>query len=130
MIECPDSFIYSHRHVWVQIEDSGACIARIGITEHLQEELPEILSIDMPMTGDELEIDIPCIHLHLESGIQEVYAPLTGRVEAINREVLDNPDHLHMAPYKNWIMRVEYDEEQELELLMDAETYTQFVESL
>ncbi|MCF7854619.1 MAG: glycine cleavage system protein H, partial [Candidatus Pacebacteria bacterium] len=93
MLECPEHLLYSVTHTWVQIIDDEANLARVGITHHLQEELPEILSVDLPMDGDELEIDNPCMHLHLEGDtITEVCSPLTGRAVSINRDVLDNPD--------------------------------------
>jgi glycine cleavage system H protein len=130
MIELPENLVYSLRHIWIDIEDDDDCIAAIGITEHLQEELPEILSIDLPLVGDELEIDAPCVHLHLEDGIRDLVCPLTGRVKEINREVLDNPDLLHVAPYRNWIFRMEFDEPDELDLLLPADKYLSYVETL
>ena len=131
MIECPQHLLYSVSHTWVDIVDENACRARVGITLYLQEELPEILSVDLPMEGDELEIDNPCMHLHLAGDtITEVCSPLTGRVVAINHDVLDNPDLLHVAPYDHWIFEMEFDEKPELELLIEASRYVTHCETL
>lgn len=131
MIECPDHYLYTLNHGWLDIEDQDRQIARLGITEYLQEEMPEILSIELPMAGDELEIEAPCIHFHLDGDdVLHFAAPLTGHVVDINRDVLDNPDLLHLAPYKHWILRIEFDDPAELEVLISARRYTAFCETL
>ena len=131
MIELPQDRLYTLRHVWVKIEDEEEGVAAVGITEQLQEELPEILGIDLPLNGDELEIDALCVHLHLDDGdIFDLSSPLTGRVRETNRDVLDNPDLLHVAPYKNWLFRMEYDEIDEVELLIAPDRYLAYVEHL
>ena len=123
----PDDLLYSTRHLWVDREEQGT--AEVGITDDLQEELPEIISIDMPMVGDELEMDTECAHLHLPE-LYDVFSPLTGRAIEINRDVLDNPHLIHSNPYEAWLFRMEYDEPDEIEMLMGAERYMSYVDSL
>ncbi|MFO7822122.1 MAG: hypothetical protein R6V56_08750 [Lentisphaeria bacterium] len=129
MIEYPKELLYSHNHAWVKIEDSEDHLVTIGITDYLREELPEILSMDMPMVHDEFEMDDDCILLHLdidEEGDDEFYqirAPIGGHVTEVNQEVQSNPDLLHIAPYEHWLLRIIYDDPQEIELLMDSEKY-------
>jgi glycine cleavage system H protein len=130
MIECPKDRVYTQNHVWVKVEHKEDCLARIGITEFMQEELPEILSLDLPMPAEEMEIDDPSIHLHCEDGIHDVRIPLTGRIHEVNQELLDSPELLHVAPYQHWIVSIEYDEEHELELMLDAERYVSYTETL
>ncbi|MCF7855465.1 MAG: glycine cleavage system protein H, partial [Candidatus Pacebacteria bacterium] len=62
--------------------------------------------------------------------ITEVCSPLTGRAVSINRDGLDNPDLIHVAPYDHWIFEMEFDEEPELELLLDCKRYTAHCETL
>ena len=129
MFDCPPNLSYSHRHLWVDTDEKEG-IATVGITEDLAEELDEILSIDLPMKDDELEIDAMCMHLHLSTEIYHIRSPLSGRVVEINRDTLDNPNLLHLAPYENWLIKMEYDESEEFELLMNANQYMSFLDQL
>jgi len=129
MLGHPQGLSYSTRHLWVRLEEDGRT-ATVGITEELAEQLVEILSVDMPMVGDELDMDTFCIHLHLNSRIHHLRSPLTGRVTEINREVLDSASLLHVSPYQNWLYRMECDDKEEVDLLMSAEQYTRFLDHL
>jgi len=130
MIETPEELLYNQHHLWVAVDNEQSGLGRFGITTHMQEELPEILSIDLPMVGDELELDTDCIQLHLPEEIVGLPAPLTGRVVAVNRDVLDNPDLLHVAPYEHWIIQMEFDDHAEFELLTTAAKYGKYCETL
>jgi glycine cleavage system H protein len=123
---------YTKHHMWVRMDKGakGAHTATIGITEELVEQLAEIFGIDMPMVGDELDMDTFCIHLHLKNRIHHLRSPLTGRVTEINRDVLDNANLLHLSAYKNWLYRMEYDDPEEVHLLMSADQYSRFLDHL
>jgi glycine cleavage system H protein len=125
----PKNLLYTRRHVWAKVDETKQR-ATVGITDSLQENLPEILSIDMPLVGDELEMDADCVHLHLPGRIQGLPSPLTGRVLAINRDVLDAPQLLHLSPYESWLFLMEYDEPDEVEMLMNPNQYANHVDSL
>lgn len=129
MLGHPQGLSYSTRHLWVRM-DAEKHMATVGVTEELVEQLVEILSVDMPMVGDELDMDTYCIHLHLNSRIHHLRSPLTGRVIEINRDVLDNASLLHVSPYKNWLYRMEYDDDEEVHLLMSPEQYARFLDRL
>lgn len=129
MYECPEECYYSKKHIWIKPEPGGQ-MAMIGIAEELAEELGKILSIDLPMVGDEIEIDILCIHLHIFGKIRHFGSPLTGRVIEINKEVLDSPALLHLAPYKHWLLKMEFDEPDEFDLLMSRSQYSKYLDHL
>lgn len=129
MLEHPDDLSYSRRHLWVRM-DEEAGIGTVGITEDLTEQFDEILSIDMPMVGDEFDMDTFCIHLHLRTRIHHLRSPLTGRITEINREVLDEPGLIILAPYVHWFCRMEYDDEEEVHLLMSADQYSRYLDHL
>ena len=103
-----DRRAFTNRHTWV-LPDEDKNIATVGITDYLTEELVAIQSIDMPLVGDELEMDTFCIHLHLAKRIHHLRSPLSGRVVEINKDVQDNPSLLHLDPFKNWLYRMEFD---------------------
>ena len=127
--EYPKDLQYTQAHVWVKVEEKRHR-ARVGITEELAEKLREILSIDMPMVGDELEMDEPCLHLHRDKSIHSLASPLTGRITEINKEVLDKPGLIFLEPYVNWLFCMEYDEDEELEMLMNAHQYATYLDTL
>lgn len=129
MIEENDNRAYTARHVWV-LPTEASHKAYVGMTDFLTEELQAIVSVDMPMVGDELDIDTFCIHLHIGSRIHHLRSPLTGRVLEINKDVLDNPSLLHLNPYKHWLYRMEYDDPEELDLLMNANQYQRHLDML
>ncbi len=130
MQECPKNFLYSHRHVWVELPVNGdEGIVRVGLTHYYLEELGEILAIDTPLVGETIEIDQEFIHLHIADGIEEMPSPLSGHVHEVNREVLDRPDLVHLKPYEHWIVELEYDDPDEFEILVDALRYVRYVES-
>ena len=124
-----DDRVYSKRHLWAQL-DRENMIAYVGITDFLAEQLAEIVSIDLPMPGDEVDVDTMLIHLHLRNRIHHLRLPLTGRVTEVNKEVLDNCSLVHLDPNTYWLLAMEYDDEDELDLLMDAEQYSEYVDLL
>ena len=120
---------FTNRHTWV-IPDKNTNTAIVGITDYLTEELVSIQSLDMPLEGDELDMDTFCIHLHLAKRIHHLRSPLSGRVLEINKDVQDNPSLLHLDPYKHWLYRMEFDDPDELEMLWDYNRYSRFVDQL
>lgn len=129
MMEHPDELVYSRRHLWA-LTDPKKSTAVVGITEELAEMIGEIQSVDMPMVGDELDMDTYCIHLHLGNRIHHLRSPLSGRVIDINRDVLDSANLIHLAPYKHWLYKMEFDDPDELDLLMSAAQYTRLLDQL
>ena len=132
MSDCPKELHYTQSHVWIHDETKGKkrC-ARIGVTEELANRLGHLLGVDMPMVGDELEMDSPCVHFHrTKNSIYDLPAPLTGRVTAINKDVLDDPALIALGPYRNWLYCMEYDEDEEFDMLLSAQQYNTYLDSL
>ncbi len=129
MEENANERVYSKRHLWAELDQENM-IAYVGITDFLAEQLAEIVSIDLPTPGDEVDMDTMVIHLHLRNRIHHLRLPLTGRVMEVNKEVLDNCSLIHLDSNKYWLLSMEYDDEDELDLLMDAHQYSEYVDSL
>lgn len=129
MAEYPDSLVYSNRHVWAKANKKDNT-ALIGVTDYVTEEFAEIDSIDLPMKDDELEMDSLVIHIHIRNRIKHLRCPLTGRVLEINREVLDDPRLLYLDWQKNWLFKMEFDDRDELDLLMSGTQYAKYLDSL
>lgn len=129
MAEEKDTRAFSRRHIWALLDETKRT-AYIGITDFLEEQLAEIVSIDMPEPEDEIDVDSIFIHLHLTNRIHHLRSPLTGRIMELNKEVLDNCSLVHLDPNKYWLLKMEYDNDEEINLLMDARQYAEFVDKL
>lgn len=130
MSEYPEELRYSKSHIWVMPAADQPGAAYIGITDFLTEELPEMDCIDLPMVGDEFELDALCIHIHIGNRIRHFRTPLTGRVLEVNQDVLDDPGRLYVDWQNNWLIKMEYDEQNELDLLMSASQYAKYLDNL
>lgn len=125
----PKELRYTKHHIWV-LPEGKKRLARVGLTEELANKLQEILGIDLPMIGDELEMDAPCLHIHRATSISYLPAPLSGRVTQVNKDVLDKPRLIAAGPYVHWLFCMEYDEDEELDMLMNASQYGTYLDSL
>ena len=122
----PKELRYSKEHEWVKIEDGKATI---GITDFAQSELGDIVFVELPEVGDEISRDQPFGSVESVKTVSELYAPLSGKVVAINEELLDNPEYVNESPYGNaWMVTVELTSEAEVEELLDADAYTALIE--
>ncbi|MCQ2397587.1 MAG: hypothetical protein MJ106_07825 [Lentisphaeria bacterium] len=129
MAEYPDNRVYNTHHVWAQCTPKTRT-ALVGITDFLAEEMGNIDSIDVPMEADELEMDSLVIHIHVKSRLRHFRCPLTGRVLEVNQDVLDDPAQIYLDWKKAWLFKMEYDDPDELDLLMNGTQYTHHLDSL
>ena len=130
MLDHPENLVYTHRFLWVMI-DSKNGTAKVGVTEELNAKLGEIESFDRPYANEEIEIDHPCLQVHLADNRQvPLLAPLTGRIIEINTDLLDTPALVSLEPYKSWIFEMEYDDESEIELLLNSAKYDKFLDNM
>lgn len=129
MQDCPSDLSYSVNHVWVRLDEDSE-VGTVGITDELVERVGHIDSIDMPMTGDELEMDEFCLHIHTGGVLHHVRSPLSGRVTETDSIVEDRPHLLHVSPFENWLFKMEIDDITEAELLMDYQQYAKFLDTL
>jgi glycine cleavage system H protein len=119
----PKKLFYTINHAWIKVKDDTAII---GITDDLQEMLQAVEDIDLPFSGDELDMDDECVTLHHNGGMYNLPAPLTGRIVKVNNKLKENLTVLHTAPYTTgWIFEMEYDELDEVDELLSASEYTE-----
>lgn len=102
---------------------------RIGITEFAQDELGDIVFVELPEVGDELELDEPFGSVESVKTVSELYAPVSGKVVEVNEELEDSPELVNESPYEGaWMVVVELDDSSQLEELMDADAYQKMTE--
>src|SRR5690625_1707728 len=117
----PEDLLYSEEHEWVKKEDDKV---RIGITDFAQSELGDIVFVELPEVGEELEADEPFGSVESVKTVSELYAPVSGKVVEVNEELEDSPEFVNESPYdKAWMVIVEPSNDEELDDLLSAEDY-------
>ncbi len=121
----PEDLKYTKTHEWVKVEGNKA---KVGITYHAQEQLHDIVYVELPNVGDELKKGENLGVVESVKAASDIYAPLSGKVIAINQEVVDSPELLNQDPYKNWLVEMEITNPSEIDELLDAEEYQKVIE--
>ena len=119
---------YARSHEWARIEDDGT--VTVGISDHAQEALGDVVFVEMPDEGAELAAGDEAGTVESVKAASDIYAPISGRVIAVNEALEDNPEIVNGDPYQDgWFFKLEPLDLSEVEsLLMDAETYQQHCE--
>ncbi|QKY69831.1 glycine cleavage system protein GcvH [Lentibacillus sp. CBA3610] len=121
MMSLPNDLFYTKEHEWVKKEDGKV---RIGITDFAQDELGDIVFVELPEVGDELEADEPFGSVESVKTVSELYAPISGKVVEINEELEDSPEFVNESPYdKAWMVVVEPADPSDVDELLSAEQY-------
>lgn len=122
----PKDMKYSEEHEWVKEEDGKV---RIGITDFAQSELGDIVFVELPEPGDELEAGEPFGSVESVKTVSELYAPVTGKVVEINENLEDEPELVNESPYeKAWMVVLEPSDTSEMDKLMDADAYKEMID--
>ena len=126
MSEIPGNLKYTSEHEWVRLEDDGSVV--IGITDHAQEALGELVYVEVPEAGAECVKGDACVVVESVKAASDVYAPVTGQCADANAALADEPELVNQSPYEDgWLVRFNPSDPAELEELMDAESYEQFL---
>jgi glycine cleavage system H protein len=124
-MEVPPGLRYSKEHEWVGTEDS---VATIGITDHAQEQLGEIVYVELPSVGDKISKDDPFGVVESVKAVSDIYAPVSGTVTEVNEGLPESPEMINEDPYGDgWLIKVKISDATELDDLMDGEEYGQLV---
>ena len=116
---------YSKDHEWVTVENG---IATIGITNHAQEQLGDVVFVELPAVGKAVTKDAEAAVVESVKAASEVYAPVTGEVVAVNAELQGDPGLVNReAEGAAWFMKVKLADPAELDTLMDRAAYDKFV---
>jgi len=122
MSDIPANLKYTESHEWVELRDDGS--ARIGITDHAQELLGDMVFIELPEEGDILDAGDECAVVESVKAASDVYAPISGEVIAVNENLADNPDLINKDAYdEGWLFVLKPSQAEELDELLDADTY-------
>jgi len=125
VMEIPSALKYSKEHEWVATEGS---VATIGITDHAQDQLGEIVYLELPSVGDKISKDDPFGVVESVKAVSDIYAPVSGTVIEINEDLPESPEIVNEDPYGDgWLVKVRLSDADDLEDLLDSEEYEQLV---
>jgi glycine cleavage system H protein len=117
----PEDLRYTASHEWVRREADGTL--SIGITDHAQDSLGELVFVEMPEPGRRLAEGDACAVVESVKAASDVYAPVAGEVVARNDALAEAPAEVNKDPYAAWLFRIKPDREAALDNLMDAGAY-------
>lgn len=128
MNNIPHELKYTNSHEWIRIEDDGSFT--IGITDHAQGLLGDMVFIDLPDVGDEFEAGQECGVVESVKAASDIFSPISGEVTAINENLEDSPELVNSEPFNDgWLFTIKPNTDQtDLENVMDATAYEQIVE--
>ncbi|HAA81838.1 MULTISPECIES: glycine cleavage system protein GcvH [Thermotoga] len=115
---------YTKTHEWVVVEDK---VATVGITNHAQEQLGDVVYVDLPEVGREVKKGEVVASIESVKAAADVYAPLSGKIVEVNEKLDTEPELLNRDPEgEGWLFKMEISDESELEDLLDEQAYQEF----
>ena len=124
MHNVPENLLYSKDHEWVEVNGD---IATIGITDHAQAELSDVVFVDLPTVGDSISAGDAVTVVESVKAASDVYTPISGEILEVNEELSNDPALINSDPYAaGWIYKVRIELPSELDDLMNAADYESF----
>lgn len=126
----PKYLKYSKDHEWASYDDDDGVVI-VGITDYAQEKIGDITFVELPEEGDEAEKGASLAEIEHHKGVEDVYSPVTGRVFEANSSLLELPELVNQDPFdEGWLAKVEATDLSELDDMMSAEEYIEYVKEL
>lgn len=127
MSNIPTELKFAASHEWIRPEGDG--VYTVGISQHAQELLGDMVFVELPEVGDSVDAGEDCAVAESVKAASDVYSPLTGEVVAVNEELEDAPETVNSDPYGDgWLFKVKASDEGEVGQLMDGEAYLASIE--
>jgi glycine cleavage system H protein len=121
----PDNLRYTKDHEWIRVDGD---VASVGITDHAQQELGDIVFVELPKVGAQLEQSGAFGSVESVKAVSDIYAPAAGEVVEVNTALADTPEKVNADPYGDgWIMKLRLRDSVQVSSLMSAADYTQYV---
>ncbi|HUO82502.1 MAG TPA: glycine cleavage system protein GcvH [Gammaproteobacteria bacterium] len=127
MSNVPGELKYTRDHEWVALLEDGT--VRVGITDHAQAALGDLVFVEVPEAGSALAAGDACAVVESVKAASDVYCPVSGEILEVNETLADSPETINQDPYGDgWIMTIQPDDADELEELMDADAYQELLD--
>lgn len=128
MSELPDDLRYTQSHEWLR--DNGDGTVTVGITDHAQEALGDLVYVELPKVGTKISVEEACGVVESVKSASDLYAPLAGEILEVNEALSDSPEQINADPYgEGWIYQMTPESGSDLEALMDAVSYQEFLDA-
>lgn len=123
--EVRDDLKYTDAHEWLKVTGETA---KIGITDHAQSELTDIVFVELPEVGKEIKKGEELCVVESVKSVSEIYAPVSGKIVDVNKKLEDTPETVNESPYDDgWLVEMEIKDKSEFENLLDAESYKKMI---
>lgn len=120
----PTQYRYTREHEWIETSGKNASV---GITEHAQNSLGDIVFVELPKVGDKVEKGKVFGSVESVKAVSDLYAPASGTVTAVNEELTTAPEKINADAHSAWIMKIELGDPTEIDTLLKADDYEAFV---
>jgi glycine cleavage system H protein len=126
-MSAPEHLKYTSSHEWLRREADGS--VSIGITQHAQEQLGDVVFVDNPQPGRRVQQGEECGVIESVKAAGDIHAPVSGEIIAANAELADAPEKINEDPYAAWMFRIKPSDPAQIDALLDAAGYLKTVES-
>jgi len=127
MANVPDNLHYSKDHEWVSVEGD---VAVIGITEHAQEQLGDVVYVELPKTGESFAAHESFGSVESVKAVSEIFTPISGEVAEVNESLNDEPEKVNKDPYgEGWMIKMKMSAPGEVDSLLTAAEYEDFTKA-
>ncbi|WP_106181079.1 glycine cleavage system protein GcvH [Prauserella shujinwangii] len=123
----PEELRYTEEHEWVAVRDADT--VRVGITEYAQDQLGDVVFVDLPEVGRQVDAGEAFGEVESTKSVSELFAPLDGEIVAVNGAVADSPELINSDPYgEGWLVEVRVSDAAAIDGLLDADAYQRVIE--
>lgn len=123
----PDYLKFTSSHTWSELLDNG--LLKIGITDHAQQQLGDIVYVELPETERSYNAGDECAIVESVKSASDIYCPVSGEIIEVNRDLEKEPEKINADPYASgWIFILKPDNEEDLDKLIDADEYSELIE--
>lgn len=126
MSNLPTNLRYAPTHEWVKVEENN--LVHVGITDFAQQELGDLVFIELPQVGRQVEAQEQCAVVESVKTASDLFSPVAGEIVAVNKAVVDVPEQVNEDPYGSWLFTVKADNLTDLESLLDAADYQALID--
>lgn len=117
----PADLKYTKSHEWARLADDG--LVTVGITDHAQEALGDIVFLDLPQMGRRVTAGEECAVVESVKAAADIYAPIAGEIVAVNQDAADKPESVNQDAYSAWLFKIRPDNAGDYNGLLDADAY-------
>ena len=125
MANTPEDLSYTKDHEWLRVKGN---LATVGITDHAQKQLGDVVYVELPKSGDRFETSEPFGSVESVKAVSEIYMPVTGTVVEVNESLNDSPEQVNEDPYTDgWMIVIEMENPAQVDALLSAAEYEDYL---